>query len=91
MWRLWATCTSGCRRRPAGDVEAVQELLARVSKLADDLPEVAELDLNPVLVLEQGRGCQIVDVRVRVRDPERRPATRRPEGATTQTAPAPRA
>ncbi len=32
------------------DVEGVQDLIARVSRLAEDIPEVAELDLRPVLV-----------------------------------------
>ena len=81
----------GYRGRPPGDLDALRDVLARVSKLADDLPEIAELDLNPVLVLDQGRGCQIVDVRIRVRDPQWRPPSRRPEAATTPSAPAPRA
>jgi acyl-CoA synthetase (NDP forming) len=36
------------------DVPAVEDVVARVSCLADDLPEVAELELNPVVVSEQG-------------------------------------
>jgi acyl-CoA synthetase (NDP forming)/RimJ/RimL family protein N-acetyltransferase len=40
----------GHRGAEPGDVEAVEDLLARVARLADDLPEVAELELNPVLV-----------------------------------------
>ena len=36
------------------DVAALEDLLARVARLADDLPEVAELELNPVVVAEQG-------------------------------------
>jgi acyl-CoA synthetase (NDP forming)/RimJ/RimL family protein N-acetyltransferase len=36
------------------DVAAVEDVVARVSCLADDLPEVAELELNPVVVAEQG-------------------------------------
>ncbi|MGH8968479.1 MAG: GNAT family N-acetyltransferase [Actinomycetes bacterium] len=36
------------------DVVALEDLLARVALLADDLPEVAELELNPVLVSTQG-------------------------------------
>jgi hypothetical protein len=45
------------------------DLLLRLSLLADDLPEVAELDLNPVLALPD--GCFAVDARVRVADPAR--------------------
>jgi acetate---CoA ligase (ADP-forming) len=54
--------------RPA-DADALVDLLLRLSRLADDLPEVAELDLNPVLALPD--GCFAVDARVRVADPAR--------------------
>ena len=56
------------RGKPPGDRAALAELLARVSRLAEDVPEVIELDLNPVLVMPEGRGCHIVDVRIRVGD-----------------------
>jgi acyl-CoA synthetase (NDP forming)/GNAT superfamily N-acetyltransferase len=39
----------GQRGVPATDLETLRELLLRVSRLADDLPEVTELDLNPVI------------------------------------------
>jgi acetyl coenzyme A synthetase (ADP forming)-like protein len=55
---------SGFRGVPPADTAAVEDLLLRVSQLADDLPEVAELDLNPVIAGPE--GCVIVDARVRV-------------------------
>jgi hypothetical protein len=36
----------------------------RLARLADDLPEVAKLDLNPVLALSE--GCVVVDARIRL-------------------------
>ena len=57
----------GYRGRPAADLEALRELLLRLSRLADDVPEVAELDLNPVIALPPGHGCRIVDARIRVK------------------------
>jgi acyl-CoA synthetase (NDP forming) len=54
----------GHRGSPAVDTDALADLLLRVSRLADDLPEVAELDLNPVIARPD--GAQIMDVRVRV-------------------------
>jgi acetyl coenzyme A synthetase (ADP forming)-like protein len=54
----------GFRRAPA-DAEALTDLVLRLSRLAEDLPEVAELDLNPVLALPD--RCVIVDARVRLR------------------------
>jgi acyl-CoA synthetase (NDP forming) len=49
------------RGRPAVDVTAVAELIARVSQLLVELPEIVELDLNPVLVGADGDGCVAVD------------------------------
>ncbi|MDS1272374.1 GNAT family N-acetyltransferase [Lipingzhangella sp. LS1_29] len=52
-------------RRAAGlDTSSVENIALRLSQLATDLPEVAELDLNPVIVTEE--DCQAVDVRIRV-------------------------
>jgi acyl-CoA synthetase (NDP forming) len=60
---------AGFRGTPPADEAALIDLLLRLSSLADDLPEVAELDLNPVLALPT--GCVAVDARVRVADPDR--------------------
>ena len=46
------------------DVPALEDLVARVAALADDLPEIAELELNPVVVA--GRGLAVLDARVRL-------------------------
>jgi hypothetical protein len=54
------------RRRPPADVDALRDLVLRVSRLAETLPEIAELDLNPVIALSPGNGCRIVDARIRV-------------------------
>ena len=57
----------GYRGHPAADLEALRELLLRISRLAVDVPEVAELDLNPVLAMAPGQGCRVVDARIRVK------------------------
>ncbi len=54
----------GHRGSPAVDLGALRELLLRVSQLADDLPEVTELDLNPVIACPD--GVFAVDARVTV-------------------------
>lgn len=56
----------GYRGHPAADVPAVEELLLRLSRMVEELPEIAELDLNPVLALPPGQGCRIVDARIRL-------------------------
>jgi acyl-CoA synthetase (NDP forming) len=58
---------AGFRGAPPADEAALVDLLLRLSLLADDLPEVAELDLNPVLALPD--RCVAVDARVRVSPP----------------------
>jgi acetyl coenzyme A synthetase (ADP forming)-like protein len=55
---------AGYRGAPSADEAALVDLLLRLSLLAEDLPEVAELDLNPVLALPD--RCFAVDARVRV-------------------------
>jgi acyl-CoA synthetase (NDP forming)/GNAT superfamily N-acetyltransferase len=47
------------------DIDAVHDVLLRVGRLAELLPEVTELDANPVIISE--RGCQIVDARILLR------------------------
>jgi acetyl coenzyme A synthetase (ADP forming)-like protein len=55
----------GFRGAPAADAGALADLVLRLARLADDLPEVAELDLNPVIALPD--RCLTVDARVRLR------------------------
>jgi acetate---CoA ligase (ADP-forming) len=60
---------AGFRGAPPADEVALVDLLLRLSLLAEDLPEVVELDLNPVLALPD--RCFAVDARVRVAEPGR--------------------
>jgi len=55
----------GHRGSPACDVAAVEDVLLRVARLADEVPQVAEMDLNP-LIASPG-GAVAVDVRIRLR------------------------
>ena len=59
----------GYRGSPAADVEALADVLCRVARLAADLPEIVEMDLNPVLAAPG--GCQALDCKVRVRARDR--------------------
>jgi len=56
----------GYRDAPPADRAAFVDALLRVSCLVGDLPEIQELDLNPVAVLAPGAGVVIVDARMRV-------------------------
>jgi acyl-CoA synthetase (NDP forming) len=59
---------TGFRGSPVCDTAALEEGLLRVSMMAEDLPQIAELDCNPFVVREQ--GAVILDARVRVSAPE---------------------
>jgi acyl-CoA synthetase (NDP forming) len=69
----------GYRGLPALDAAATEDLLLRVSAMVDDLPHISELDLNPVLVSETGKGCLVLDARIRLA----RPKPPKPRGART--------
>ncbi|MER7274815.1 GNAT family N-acetyltransferase [Dactylosporangium sp. NPDC000244] len=66
MWRglRAAPVLTGYRGAAPADTAALEDLLLRLGRLAEDFPEVAELDLNPVLV--GSRGCTAVDVKLRL-------------------------
>ena len=49
------------------DMKSVEELLLRISLLAGNHPEIAELDLNPVKVLSQGDGYYVLDARILIK------------------------
>jgi len=57
----------GYRGAQPADLDALRDLLLRVSRLAIEVPEVSELDLNPVIALPPRHGCRIVDARIAVR------------------------
>ena len=65
----------GYRGAEPADVDALEELLLRVGRLVDDIPEIAEMDLNPVIAAPG--GATAVDVKLRLA-----PAAPRPELAT---------
>jgi acyl-CoA synthetase (NDP forming) len=66
MWRdlRAAPLLTGYRGSPPVDTAAVEDLLLRLGRLAEDLPEIAELDLNPVIA--GPAGLAIVDVKLRI-------------------------
>lgn len=59
-----AKLLAGLRGAPPADRAALVDAIIRVSQLAADHPEIAELDVNPLLVLPQGQGALAVDARV---------------------------
>lgn len=56
---------TGLRGMPAADLAAIEKLLISVSQMAIDLPEIVEMDLNPVFVYPEGQGVKVADVRIK--------------------------
>jgi acetyl coenzyme A synthetase (ADP forming)-like protein len=61
-----APLLAGYRGAPAGDRAALVDVIRRVSALTEIAPEIVEMDLNPVRLLQPGRGAMAVDARIRV-------------------------
>ncbi len=57
---------SGTRGQESVDLPALSEMLVRVSLLADDFPEITEMDLNPIFAYPAGQAPVAVDVRLKV-------------------------
>jgi acetyltransferase len=59
----------GFRGQPGCDVEAIAEVLAKLGEMGLDLKEyIAEIDLNPIIVLEPDCGLKVVDATVTIRN-----------------------
>ncbi|MFX1295683.1 MAG: acetate--CoA ligase family protein [Promethearchaeota archaeon] len=55
---------NGFRGRPKADVDTLIDMLLKSSKLAIEFPQIDQMDLNPVIVYEKGKGCTVVDARI---------------------------
>jgi 4-hydroxybutyrate---CoA ligase (ADP-forming) len=54
----------GVRGEKPSDLKAIADSLQRLSQLVVDFPEIKEFDINPLLVLEAGKGARVVDARI---------------------------
>jgi acetyl coenzyme A synthetase (ADP forming)-like protein len=61
----------GYRGMPAADIDALEDLILRVGIVADEIHEIAEMDLNPVIA--SPTGVLPIDVKIRVAPPLERP------------------
>jgi acyl-CoA synthetase (NDP forming) len=59
-----AKLLEGLRGAPPADRSALVDAIVRVGQLAADCPEIAELDVNPLMVLPAGQGALAADVRI---------------------------
>jgi acetyltransferase len=56
----------GVRGEPAVDLRGLAEILERFSQLVEDLPQLEEMDINPLMVFPEAKDFRAVDVRVRL-------------------------
>ncbi len=55
----------GVRGGEGADVAALAQVILKVSRLVCDLPEIREMDLNPIIAFPPGQGAKVADVRIR--------------------------
>lgn len=80
MWRISAErmvreirsfqVLDGFRGNPPSDIEAIVDTLLRLSTMVCNHPEISELDINPLIVHERGKGCSVADSRIMLRQPD---------------------
>jgi acetyltransferase len=54
----------GVRGEPTSDIASIEEVVLRVSQLVTDFPEIVEMDINPLVVHNEGEGSIVVDARI---------------------------
>lgn len=77
MWRISAErmirqirafkILAGVRGNPPSDLKAIEETLLRLSAMVCNHPEISELDINPLIVHAEGKGCSVADSRIMLR------------------------
>ncbi len=55
---------SGVRGQAAADLDSITDTLLRISQLVTDYPEIVEMDINPLVVYDQGQGALVLDARI---------------------------
>ncbi|MHC5073256.1 MAG: acetate--CoA ligase alpha subunit [Planctomycetota bacterium] len=58
------TILQGVRGAPPSDIEGIKDCILRLSQMLTDHPQIAELDINPLIVYPEGQGCIVADSRI---------------------------
>jgi len=59
----------GVRGAWPSDIDAIKDCILRLSQMITDNPEIAEMDINPLIVYPQGKGCVVADSRILLKNP----------------------
>jgi len=59
----------GVRGAWPSDIDAIKDCILRLSQMITDNPEIAEMDINPLIVYPQGKGCVVADSRILLKKP----------------------
>jgi len=59
----------GVRGAPPCDIGGIKDCILRLSQMLTDHPEIAELDINPLIVYPEGEGCVVADSRILLKNP----------------------
>ncbi len=62
-------CTCFSEANAGSDIASIEDTLLRLSTMVTDIPEIAELDINPLIVHAEGDGCSVADSRMMLRRP----------------------
>jgi acetyltransferase len=54
----------GVRGQPPADIGAITDTLLKLSQLVTDFPEIVEMDINPLMAFDEGRGVMGIDMRL---------------------------
>lgn len=60
----------GVRGNPPSDTEALKDCLLRLSQLVSEHHEIKELDINPLIIYSEGKGCRVADARILLSRPD---------------------
>jgi acetyltransferase len=55
---------AGARGKNPADIDSIIECIYRLSQLSIDFPEIKELDINPIIVYDEGKGCAVADTKI---------------------------
>jgi acetyl coenzyme A synthetase (ADP forming)-like protein len=61
---------TGIRGILPSDIDAIKDCILRLSQMVNDHKEIAELDINPLIVFPQGEGCVVADSRILLARPK---------------------